>query len=296
MFKIQSIFFNLFFTIALITGLSSTSHASGVLPDTLDYTFKLYSVQGAFDTPMPVSFDGTYYWGASGGGTESPLQQYDATTGDVLTTYAPGPGIDFRSTFADASGNIFASGYSDYRIYPMTSPGVFDLVSTFSLLDVAPNEQAPVILSPDVTTYASRVGNTINLWSAVDGGWLSAITLTDYGNVAGEDAAGLGQSDLDLAAYGAYYLTYSESNNFVHAWDSAGNRVGSMELINNNNATAYSFGYSNGYIFTNYEANQQYTGYQLGSVGGAGVSAPEPGTLVLSALGIAGMVARRRKE
>ena len=75
-------FFGLLTVGILLLGLPQASYAGGVLPDNLDYSFKLYSGQGPFQTPMPVSFDGTYYWGPSGGGTTAEFQQYDPLTGD----------------------------------------------------------------------------------------------------------------------------------------------------------------------------------------------------------------------
>jgi hypothetical protein len=275
-------------TATIFLGLPNTSYAGGVLPDTLDYTYKLYSSQSVFDTPMPVSFDGTSYWAPSGGGISSPLHQYDPITGDVIGTSVPG--IDFRSSFADASGNIFASGYSDNRIYPMTSLGVFDLGTTFALQTVTPNDQAPVILSPDGTQYASRVGDTINFWSVIDGSWQSALTLSGYGTVSGEVPSGNDQTNLDLAVYGAYYLTYLEGSDEVFAWDTSGNRVGNLTLLNNSSATAYSFSYSNGYLFTN--GGGEYRGYALAPP----VAAPEPGTLAMSLFGLAGLIMRRRRK
>ena len=278
--------------VALLLALPLTSHAGGVLPDSLDYSFKLYSGQAAFDTPMPVAFDETTYWATSGGGTSSPMQQYDALTGDVLSQDVPG--IDFRSTFVDAGGTIYASGYNDNQIYQLVAPG--KLTSVLTLLDVLPESQAPVILSPDGTQYASRIGNTINLWSAVDGGWQSALTLADYGSVSGEDSMGTGQTDLNLAAFGSYYLTYLEGSDMVYAWDSKGNRVGDLQLRNNASASAYSFSYSNGYIFTN--DSGQYRGFALssGSSLSSSAAAPEPGTLALGVLGLIGLALRRRRK
>lgn len=261
------------------------SHAAGILPDKLDYSFKLYSGQAAFETPMPVASNGKYYWGASGGSTKSQLQQYDLKTGDVLKSYEPG--IDFRSTFADAKGTIYASGYGDSQIYQMVEPGKF--TSILTLLEVAPNEQAPVIFSPEGEQYASRVGNRINLWSTKDGSFQSTLELSEYGALKGEDASGTDQTDLNLTAFGSYYLTYIPATNEVNAWDTSGKRVGTMELVNNKEATGYSFAYSDNYIFTNSEGSGQYVGYALSPkpLEGSAIL-PEPGTLVLGVLGLLG--------
>ena len=279
-----------FVALLLLLTQPQASQATGVLPDRLDYTFKLYSGQATFDTPMPVAFDGKSYWGASGGSPSSPLQQYDPKSGDVVASYISG--IDFRSTFSDAIGTVYASGYADNQIYQMVAPGKF--TSLLTLSDIAPHEQAPVIFSPDGAQYASRIGNQINLWSAKEGSWQAALELSDYGTRKGEDALGTDQTDLNLAAFGSYYLTYIPSTNEVNAWDSAGKRVGTMELGENNQATAYSFGVANGYVFTNDESSQQYRGYVLPSSKlASSATAPEPGTIVLSALGLL-MLSRRR--
>ncbi|WP_309712520.1 PEP-CTERM sorting domain-containing protein, partial [Armatimonas sp.] len=96
--------------------------------------------------------------------------------------------------------------------------------------------------------------------------------------------------------FGSYYLTYLEGSDMVYAWDSKGSRVGDLRLLENANATAYSFSYSNGYIFTNDGA--QYRGFALSSASSlsSSAAAPEPGTLALGTLGLIGLALRRRRK
>lgn len=273
----------------------ATSQAGGILPNTLDYTYKLYSDQfsaGADpDTPMPTAYDGVNYYTAAGGNITSWLRQYDPITGDVVSSFQPG--IDFRGLFSDASGTIYASSYASNVVYKMDSPGSFSTFLTLDTSTVLIDDQAPVVLSPDGNYFASRISQTINLWSIADGSYAGSLDLPDYGNVSGE-ALNSGGTNLSLAAMGSYWLTYVDGTDMVYAWDSSGNRVGDTQLLGNNNATAYGFGYANGYVFTNASdpaSGAEYRGFALSST-----AAPEPGTLALAGLGLVGLAVKRRRK
>lgn len=266
--------------------------AGGILPDTLDYSLTLNSGQGAFDIPMSVAFDGTFYYGASGGDTGgSPLQQYKPITGDVLS--AINNGFDFRSLIRDANGDLYARVYGDHTVLKMTAPGVFTSFLTLDNSVVDLDDQAPVVLSGDGSLYASRFGNTLNFWSATDGSFLSSVVLSDYGTVPGEDPAPTGATapkDVTLASFGSYYLTYLDDSDEVFAWDTAGNRVGNLTLLNNNGANAFSFSYANGHLFTN---DGGFHGYELAA---PAIAIPEPGTACLLLAGICTSLTRRKRR
>ena len=275
---------------ALLLSLPTTARAGGILPDTLGYSLALHSGQGLFDTAMSVAFDGTYYYGASGGNSGgSPLQKYDPATGNVLSNI--NSGVDFRSLVRDANGDLYARIYSDNNILKMTAPSVFTPVLTLDTSVIDIEDQAPVILNADGSAYASRFGDTIHFWSAVDGSFLSSLVLSDYGTVPGEDpVGGSNVRDVTLASFGSYYLTYLDNSDEVFAWDASGTRVGNMVLENNNGATAFSFSYSNGYLFTN---DGEFHGYALA----APVAIPEPGAACLLLVGIgAGLALPRRRR
>ena len=270
--------------------LPTTSRAGGILPDTLDYTLTLHSGQQPFDIPMSVAFDGTYYFGASGGDSGgSPFQKYNAVTGDVLS--ANNSGIDFRSLFSDAGGNLYARQYGSNTILKMTAPNAFSSFLTLDTGSVAIDSQAPVILGSGGSVYASRLGNTIHFWSATDGSFQSSLILSDYGTVPGEDPSPPGPSvpkDVTLASFGAYYLTYLDDSDEVFAWDTDGNRVGNMALLNNNGANAFSFSYSNDHIFTN---DGGFHGYEL-----VAPAIPEPGAACLLLTGLCASLPLRKRR
>lgn len=172
-------------------------------------------------TRMGVAFDGTSYWSCSGGSTSGlRLAQYTAA-GVLSATYAPG--LDFRSVFADAAGNVYARQYSDWAIYRMISPGVFAPLVTLTggYLDA----QSSVVLNGNETEYLAMSAGTVSRWDRATGAYLGSVTLSGYGSVGVE---GTYPADRGIAVIGDSWYTYASET--LSEWSTAGTRLGVTTL------------------------------------------------------------------
>lgn len=97
--------------VATAGGLTSAV-AAGTAFSAPTYTSSL-TLQSASSVYVPtgaVSSDGSYY-AACGNGMNSPFVKLDAN-GNLLTSVRPAPGMDFRSLFTNAAGDVFARNYN----------------------------------------------------------------------------------------------------------------------------------------------------------------------------------------
>src|ERR1017187_4077486 len=108
-------------------------------------------------TTMTVAFDGTNYYSSSGGGSGSPYAEYDAS-GTLIGTNSPG--IDFRSVFTDASGNLYARGYASNQIWKQTAFGSFSPYVT--LTGGSLDDQSAVVLNTAGTGDISASGGPMS--------------------------------------------------------------------------------------------------------------------------------------
>ncbi|MGZ6016136.1 MAG: hypothetical protein ACXWKM_10365, partial [Phenylobacterium sp.] len=123
-------------------------------------TFNLNSnVSGS--TSMGAAFDGTSYYTTSGGGGGSPIAKLDATGTITSGPVSPSPGIDFRSVFTDASGDVFARGYASATIYEQTTFGNFTGVAT---LQGSLDDQEQVVLTADGSHYVGNDNGVLQFW------------------------------------------------------------------------------------------------------------------------------------
>jgi hypothetical protein len=212
---------------------------------------------GLGSATMGMAFDGTNYWSVSGNSTSGNRLARYSSTGTLLATYAPG--LDFRSIFTDAAGNVFARPFSSSVIYRMTSLGVFSPYLTLSGGSLDP--QSSVVINGTTTDFIAMSGGTVSRWSSA-GAYLGTTTLAGFGSVTGENVY---PSSRGIAALGGYWLTYNNANRTVSFWNNAGTRVTQSALVGAGTGfdSAFSFSYCNGQAFAVDVAGSAWRGYQI---------------------------------
>lgn len=257
--------------------LTAATATAGVVFTQDSYTSTL-SLQGGFDTPMTVAFDGKNYLGSSGGGPQSPQSLYDST-GALLNVASPDPGIDFRSLFSDASGAIYARGYASNIIYKQTSFANFE---AFVKLEGNLDDQMQVVLNANGTGYIGNIYGEVQQWS-LEGAYTGSIKLD-----AAFDPNGNGA--LSIAAFGSYLLNYN--NGTLSAYDAMTGQLADSTTLVGAGQGYYGQSFANGYFFVPNDDQSGYSGYAIAAV----TDVPEPGSLALLLVGLGSIafVARRR--
>lgn len=134
-------------------------------------------------TTMTIAFDGTNYWSSSGGGPGGTRYAEYTSSGSLVATFAPG--LDFRSVFTDAGGNVYAREYSNPTIFKQTSPGVFapsGIVLSGGPLDA----QSAVVFNGAGTEFIAMQAGTVSRWNTL-GTYLGSVTLSGWGSIDGEN-------------------------------------------------------------------------------------------------------------
>ncbi len=231
-----------------------------------------------------IAFDGSSYWAATGGTSGgTTLAQYDAT-GALVTTYAAG--IDFRSVFTDAAGEVYARALGSSDILHQDSPGSFSTFLTLS--GGAVDAQSSVVLT-DAGDYVAMSGGTVSRWNSA-GVFQGSIALSGWGSVAGEVDY---PANRGVASLGGYWLTYS--NGTLSAWDGAGTRVGQTTLTGAGTSfdSHFSLSAANGMVWiTDLDDGGSWRGYDVLST----TTVPEPSSAVLVLTGLLGVVGVRRRR
>ena len=231
-----------------------------------------------------LAFDGSSYWGATGGTSGgTTLAQYDAT-GALVTTYTAG--VDFRSVFTDAGGNVYARAFASNDILRQDSPGSF---STFLTLSGGSLDSQSSVVLTDAGDYVAMSGGTVSRWNSA-GVFQGSVALSGWGSVAGEVDY---PANRGIATLGGYWLTYS--NGTLSAWDGAGTRVGQTILTGAGTAfdSHMSLSATNGMVWiTDLEDGGSWRGYDVLST----TTVPEPSSAVLVLTGLLGVVGLRRRR
>jgi hypothetical protein len=239
---------------------------------------------GGPSTTMTMAWDGTNYYSGTGGGAGSPMVKYDAA-GNIIASISPTPGIDFRSVFTNGANDLLARGFASNTIYKQTATfGTFAALLTLNGGSLDP--QSAVVLNSEETEYIARYQNTVSRWD-LTGNALPAVTLAGGPVFTGYP------SDRGIAAAGGYWLTFD--NQTVYAWDYSGNLLDSALL--NGAGTSFdshfSYSYANDMFWVVDQAGGTWRGYDIDL---SNAQVPEPGTLALLGLSLAGLAASRRRK
>ncbi len=267
----------------LVTGAGSMSAEAGPVFNAGSYSASgLALTSTASDSLMGLAYSGGHYYAVSGGTTSSPEQEYSASGTTVGGPTAPTPGIDFRSAFTDASGNVYVRGYNSNVIYKQTSFGNFQSYVTLSgTLD----PQEVVVLNGAGTGYIGNDNGVVQEWDLA-GNLTGTVTLQSFDTSYPQGRA--------IAAFGNYWLNYDSG--VLTAYDPiTGAAVDSATLVGAPTGTlAYlSETYANGYFWLEDSATNAYQSYQIG-VPAADV--PEPAPFAVLAFGAGALAFARRQK
>lgn len=249
--------------LALVLVLGVVPGAALAYPLDPSYNYAISFVDAGGQYPMGIAWDGTYYWscvgGYSGGGG---VRQYNA--GGAFVASYPSSGLDFRSIFNDAAGNIYARQYNDRTIYVMTAPGVF--AASVTLTGGTLDSQSSVVLNGAETQFIAMNEGVVSRWSRA-GTYLGDVALIGYGTMGGETGY---PDNRGIAAIGDYWYTYvgySLATRTLSEWDSGGHRLGTatLNLAGTSFASAHSFSAANGMIFVDTLSGAAWMGYLIGS-------------------------------
>ncbi|MBW8816189.1 MAG: PEPxxWA-CTERM sorting domain-containing protein [Caulobacterales bacterium] len=263
--------------VAAIAGPASAGSVFGAA--SYNSSFNLNSdVQGS--TSAGAAFDGTSYYTVSGGYDGSPIAKLNAS--GTITAGPTSTGLDFRSVFTNAAGNVFARAYADATIYEQSSFGVFSALTT---LQGGLDDQEQVVLTSDGTHYVGNDNGVLQFWDLT-----GAVT----GTVAlgGSFDTGYPQGR-SVSIFGNYALNYS--NGVLSAYNlSTGALADQTTLVGAGTDfnSLYGQSYANGYFFVPTSGGNTFVGYKID--GGA---APEPAAwaLMIGGFGLAGGALRRRR-
>ncbi len=233
--------------VALAASVSLGALQSGAQAYALDPSYAptaSFPVANILSTDMTLAFDGSSYWSCSGGNWSGLRFARHNAAGVEVATYAPG--LDFRSVFTDAAGNVYARAYDDPTIYLMTSPGVF--ASHVTLVGGSLYDQAAVVFNGDKTEFIARYGATVDRWN-LSGVFLGSVTLS-----------GLPGGGYNIAVLGDYWYTYSAG--ILTEWSTSGTSLGTTTLVGGGN-NAYTLSVANDMVFVTNSSEAMWNGFAI---------------------------------
>ncbi len=189
-------------------------------------------------TPMNVAFDGTFYYGYSGGTGSCRLNQWDAA-GTYLGDY--GPGIDGRSVFTKVgcAGPTRLNGYNSYDILVEVSPGVYTVEMTLSGGSLDSQSVMGYDHVRDLFVAAPSGGMTVDRWRGEDGTYLDSLALS------GGEHDGYAQA----VSNSGCYLTFRSGT--LYSYDGDTGTLIDSATLSGAPGPGYSFSYANGRVFIN---------------------------------------------
>lgn len=254
-----------------------------------------YSADKVFLNGVPnqtvtgMAWDGSSYWSVDGGNTNGIRITSYNTSGTVTGTFSPG--LDFRSIFTNATGQVFGRQYNDRTIYQMTGPGVF--AAAVTLTGGSLNQQSSVVLDGAFNEFIAMHLGDVNRWS-LTGVHLGTTTLSGFGSLGNE---GSYPQNRGIASFGANWLTYDSGT--LSLWDTNGNRTGTTTLNGAGQSFNSHFSFSradDNRVWVADDLRGNWRGYSVDQQ--AVVATPEPATMTLLATGLIGVfgLARRRRK
>lgn len=175
-------------------------------------------------TPVSIAWDGTNYWGVSGGSLVGLRAVQYAEDGMQAASFEPG--VDFRSIFAQGDGTtpLYARGFDDDDILTMDLPGMFSIDTTLAVSDPLLDEASAVVWDDEAGVFVALSQGAVLRWGN-DGTFAGGVTLVGYGTQAGELDF---PSTRSLAFGDGCYLTYADG--VLSSWDPEGQRVDTATL------------------------------------------------------------------
>ncbi len=226
----------------------------GLLPSdcTLDrasYVSDFRLSPGTACTQMNVTFDGTHYWGYSGGTPSCRLNQWEAD-GTYLGDY--GPGIDGRSVFTKVGceGPTYLNGYASTEIREETSPGSYSGIH--SLSGGSLSSQAVIAYDPVRELYVGgdAGSTTVDRWRGSDGAYVDRLILS----------GGSHEGYAHAVSNSGCYLTFSGST--LYSYDGDSGELIDSATLEGASSPNYTFSYANGYVFI--ESGDGWDGWFVG--------------------------------
>jgi len=269
-----------FLVAAAVAGSITSTAVAGSVFGAPSYTsnLTLQSASAVF-VPTAVTFSNGLYYTGYGNGTNSPFVKLDAA-GNILSSVRPAPGMEFRSLFTDAAGDVFAR---DYQINYIWKEGSFGTWKTFQAFTGPFQVNSQVVLDSTGTHYVGNNGGTLQFWD-LSGAKTRTVVLA------------AGASTGVVSIYGNYALSYNTHG--LNAYDLDTGALVDTTQLTGVNPGPYALNYgqsytSNGYFFIA-APDGSFSGFQIGLPSSA---VPEPATwaLLIAGFGTVGTAMRRRR-